>query len=147
MCSIWTTINITHRYLADHRRRKGWGYGASAPPDFKSTPKDFYFLPLKYFLLCQLAPPNLTTFLHLCSRYRPMQYILVKGDAIEVNPYAIQLFHRVKGIRLKSQIQAMVFIQGKHLWPYLNCILRLLSEGGYYKDHIDSTVHYGSYIL
>ena len=21
-----------------HRRRKGWGYGAAAPPDFKSTP-------------------------------------------------------------------------------------------------------------
>ena len=25
-------------------------------------------------------------------------YILVKGDVIEVNPYAIQLFHRVKYI-------------------------------------------------
>ena len=41
------------------------------------------------------------------SRYRPMQYILVKGDIIEVNPYAIQLFHRG---RLKGQIQAAAFI-------------------------------------
>ena len=45
------------------------------------------------------------------SRYRPMQYILVKGDVIEVNPFAIQLFHRVQCIWLKDQIKAMVFIR------------------------------------
>ena len=27
-----------------HRRRKGWGYGATAPPDVKSTTQDFNFL-------------------------------------------------------------------------------------------------------
>ena len=32
------------------------------------------------------------------SRYRPMQYISVKGTAIDVTPYAIQLFHNVKCI-------------------------------------------------
>ena len=45
------------------------------------------------------------------SRYRPIQYILVKGDVIEVNSYVIQLFHRVKSIWLKGQIQAVVFIR------------------------------------
>ena len=39
-----------------------------------------------------------------------MQYISVKGDVIEVNPYAIQLFHKVQCIWLKGQIQAAVFI-------------------------------------
>ena len=34
----------------------------------------------------------------------------VKGDVIEVNPYAIQLFHRVKCIWFKGQIQTEVFI-------------------------------------
>ena len=43
------------------------------------------------------------------SLYKPMQYILVKVDIIEVNPYAIQLFHRVKCIMLKDKIQAAVF--------------------------------------
>ena len=33
-----------------------------------------------------------------------MQYILVKGDVIDVNPYAIQLFHTVKCIWFKGQI-------------------------------------------
>ena len=44
------------------------------------------------------------------SRYKPMQYISVKGDIVDVNPYAIQLFHRVKCIWFKSQILAKVFI-------------------------------------
>ena len=44
-----------------------------------------------------------------------MQYISVKGDVVEVNPNAIQLFHRVQCIWLKGQIQAVVFIQGQHL--------------------------------
>ena len=35
-----------------------------------------------------------------------MQYISVKDDVIEVNPYAFQLFHTVIYIWLKSQIQA-----------------------------------------
>ena len=33
-----------------------------------------------------------------------MQYILAKNNVIEVNPYAIQLFHRVKCIWFKGQI-------------------------------------------
>ena len=44
------------------------------------------------------------------SRYRPMQYILVKGDIIEVNTFAIQLFHRVQCIWLKGQIKATAFM-------------------------------------
>ena len=39
-----------------------------------------------------------------------MQYISVKGDVIEVNPYTIQLFHGVQCIWLKGQIQAAAFI-------------------------------------
>ena len=39
----------------------------------------------------------------------------VKGDVIEVNPYAIQLFHRVKCMWFKGQIQAAEFIRGQHL--------------------------------
>ena len=39
-----------------------------------------------------------------------MQYVLMKGDVIEVNSYAIQLFHRVKCIWFKGQIQAGVFM-------------------------------------
>ena len=41
-----------------------------------------------------------------------MQYILVKGDIIEINPYTIQLFHEVQCIWLKGQIQTAAFIQG-----------------------------------
>ena len=44
------------------------------------------------------------------SRYRPIQYILVKGDIIEVNSYVIQLFHRVKYIWFKRQKQAGAFM-------------------------------------
>ena len=33
-----------------------------------------------------------------------------------------------------AEIQAMAFIQGQYLWLYLQGILRLLSEGGYYKE-------------
>ena len=29
---------LTWGMVEDYRRRKGWGYGAAAPPDFKSTP-------------------------------------------------------------------------------------------------------------
>ena len=68
------------------------------------------------------------------SWYRPMQYISVKGDVIKVNPYTIQLFHRVKCIWFKGQIQAMAFIQGWHLWLYLHSNLQLLSKGCYCKD-------------
>ena len=39
-----------------------------------------------------------------------MQCISVKGDVIEVNPRAIQIFHRVKCIWFKGQIQAGVFM-------------------------------------
>ena len=56
------------------------------------------------------------------SRYTPMQYILVKGDVIEVNTFAIQLFHRVQCIWLKSQIKAVAFIQGQYLWVNYDCI-------------------------
>ena len=44
------------------------------------------------------------------DKYRPMQYILAKGDIIEVNSHAIQLFHRVKCMWFKGQIQATAFI-------------------------------------
>ena len=44
------------------------------------------------------------------SRYRPMQYILAKDNVIEVNPYTIQLFHRVKCIWFKGQILAAAFM-------------------------------------
>ena len=39
-----------------------------------------------------------------------MQSILVKGDIIEVYTYAIQLFHRVKCIWFKGQIQTTAFM-------------------------------------
>ena len=39
-----------------------------------------------------------------------MQYILVKRDVIGVNPYAIQLFHRVKCIWFKDQVQTTAFM-------------------------------------
>ena len=39
-----------------------------------------------------------------------MQYISVKGDVIEVNPYAIQLFHRVQCIWLKSDTSRGVYL-------------------------------------
>ena len=58
-----------------------------------------------------------------------MQYISVKGDVIKVNPYTIQLLHRVKCIWFKRQIQAMVFFQG---W--------CLSEGGVYSREAYMTV-------
>ena len=64
-----------------------------------------------------------------------MQCISVKGYVIEVNGYAIQLFHRVKCIWFKDQIQAMVFIQMWYLRLLLHSILWLLSKGGYYKGH------------
>ena len=41
-----------------------------------------------------------------------MQYILAKDNVIEVNPYAIQLFHRVKSIWFKGQILAVAFSEG-----------------------------------
>ena len=44
-----------------------------------------------------------------------MQYILVKGNNIEINLYVIQLFHRVQCIWLKDQTQAVLMIQGRHL--------------------------------
>ena len=44
------------------------------------------------------------------SRYRPVQYILVKGNIFEVNPYAIQLFHRGECIWFKGQILATLFM-------------------------------------
>ena len=50
-----------------------------------------------------------------------MQYILAKSDVIEVNPYAIQLFYRVKCIWFKSQILAVAFIQGQQGGIY-DCI-------------------------
>ena len=49
------------------------------------------------------------------SIVRPMQYILVKGDFIEVDLYAIQLFHKVQCIWLKGQIQAVAYIRGRRL--------------------------------
>ena len=39
-----------------------------------------------------------------------MQFISVKGDIIEVNPYAIQPFLRVQCICYKGQIQAGAFL-------------------------------------
>ena len=39
-----------------------------------------------------------------------MQYISVKGDVIEVNSYAIQLFHGVNVFGSKGHIQAGVFM-------------------------------------
>ena len=44
------------------------------------------------------------------SRYRSMQYISLKEDVIEVKPYAMQLFHRVKCVWLKGQVHAATFI-------------------------------------
>ena len=41
--------------------------------------------------------------------------IRYNSDIIEVNPYIIQLFHRVQCIWLKGQIKAVVFIQRWHL--------------------------------
>ena len=51
------------------------------------------------------------------SRCRPIQYVLLKEDVIELNPYAIQLFHRVQYIWLKDMIQATVFITVFALHP------------------------------
>ena len=59
-----------------------------------------------------------------------MQYILVKGNIIKVNPHAV---YRVKCIGFKGQILGVAFIQGQRLWLYLHSILQLLSEGGYYE--------------
>ena len=39
----------------------------------------------------------------------------MKGDVIEVNPYAIQVFHRVQCIWLKGQIEAVAFFRGWRL--------------------------------
>ena len=52
-----------------------------------------------------------------CRYVKPMQYILVKGDVIEVNPFAIQLFHRVWCIWLKGQIKAAAFMTVFALLP------------------------------
>ena len=49
-----------------------------------------------------------------------MQYILVKGNIIEVNPYVIQLFHRVQCIWFKGQIQATAFMTVFALHPKAN---------------------------
>ena len=53
-----------------------------------------------------------TADIDLCNNY-----ILVKGDIIEVNPYATQLLHRVQCIWLKDQILAAVFMTGFTLHP------------------------------
>ena len=45
------------------------------------------------------------------NQYRPLLYILVKGDIIDVNPYTIQVFHRVKCIWLKGHIQATAYLR------------------------------------
>ena len=31
-------MNLKYVITTDHRRWKGWGYRAAAPPDFKGTP-------------------------------------------------------------------------------------------------------------
>ena len=51
------------------------------------------------------------------NRYliRTYEIHLGEGGVNEVNPFAIQLIHRVKCIWFKGQMQAMVFIQGQHL--------------------------------
>ena len=49
--------------------------------------------------------------------YKPMQYISLQEDIIEVNAYRIQLFHIVKCILLKGQIQATAFMTVFALHP------------------------------
>ena len=50
--------------ISNHRQQKGWGYGVAAPCTwFYKCSIEFSFLPWKYFLVCQLAPPNLTILL------------------------------------------------------------------------------------
>ena len=39
-----------------------WGCGTAAPPDFESTTLDFNSLLQKYFLVSQLALPDLIAF-------------------------------------------------------------------------------------
>ena len=68
-----------------------------------------------------------------------MQYISVKVDLIEVNPYTIQLLHRVQCIRLNDKIQTAAFM------TVLALHLRELSKGRYYIDRGYQPVKYGSY--
>ena len=60
------------------------------------------------------------------SRYKLMFYILLNEDAIEVNLYTIQLFHRVQCIQLKGQIQAAVLMTAFTLHPEVIIQGRLL---------------------
>ena len=55
-----------------------------------------------------------------------MQYISLQEDIIEVNPYRIQLFHIVKCIWLKGQIQATAFMTVSALHPEAIILGRLL---------------------
>ena len=61
-------------------------------------------------------------------------YILVKGNIIEVNTYAIQLFHRVNVFSDSSDTNCNVYPKAAFMTVFA-LILRLLSEGGYYEDH------------
>ena len=36
--SIHSKAENDYKFAQTHRRRKGWGYGTAAPPDFKSAP-------------------------------------------------------------------------------------------------------------
>ena len=39
-----------------HRWRKGWGYGAAAPPDFKGTPHKILIFTIEIFSLQYISP-------------------------------------------------------------------------------------------
>ena len=56
------------------------------------------------------------------SQYRPMLYVSVKGDVIEVNPYATQLIHEVQCVWW-SDISCSVY-----LWAAFMTIFALHPE-------------------
>ena len=58
---LYLVVGIGRMETVTHRQQKGWGCEAAAPPDFKSALKGFLFLPYKYFLVCLLAIPGLTS--------------------------------------------------------------------------------------
>ena len=63
-----------------------------------------------------------------------MQYILVKGDVIEVNPYASSYSIELNVFGLNVRYKLWHLSEG-NIWLYLHSILRLLSEGGYYEGY------------
>ena len=60
-------------------------------------------------------------------------YDYLKRVIIEVNPYAIQLFHRVPCVIAQIQAVAFNYLRVVRVAFMQLSILRLLSEGSYYK--------------